>query len=114
MADLASDFVDEIKYGIIVGILMLILLVPFSYKNYSIIFDGYKANYTYHISNEKALENVKEQIDNGLLVKSVELKKLQNQICANYMQYDEGYQYIKVWMCEYYDIPQNIEFNWVN
>jgi hypothetical protein len=29
------------------------------------------------------------------------------------MQYEEGYGFIKVWMCEYYDIPQDIKFTWV-
>lgn len=113
IVDLATTFVDKINYGIVIGIIMLFFLLPFSYKNYSIILDGYKINSQYHINNDKALKKVKEKIENGKEIKSVELNKLNNTICSNIMQYEEGFEFVKVWMCEYYDIPQDIEFKWI-
>jgi hypothetical protein len=112
IVDLATSFVSNIKYGIIIGIIMLLLLIPFSYKNYSVILDGYKMNSEFHISNDAALKNVKNQIENGEDIKSVKLHKLNNTVCSNIMQYEEGFEFVKVWMCEYYDIPQDIKFIW--
>ncbi|OYO43078.1 hypothetical protein CG709_20260, partial [Lachnotalea glycerini] len=88
-------------------------IVPFSYKNYSVILDGYQINRSYHINNDTELKNTAKKIKNGVKVKSVTLQKLNNTICSNIMQYEDGFEFVKIWMCEYYDIPQNIEFNWV-
>ncbi|MFA9399211.1 MAG: DUF6056 family protein [Clostridiaceae bacterium] len=113
IVDLATTFVDNVKYGIIVGVIMLLLILPFSYKNYSVILDGYKINSEFNINNDKELKKVSEDIKKGTQIKSVELHKLNNTVCSNVMQYEEGYEFIKVWMCEYYDIPQDIEFVWI-
>jgi hypothetical protein len=69
-------------------------------------------NSEFHISNDAALKNVKNQIENGEDIKSVKLHKLNNTVCSNIMQYEEGFEFVKVWMCEYYDIPQDIKFIW--
>ncbi|RDY30232.1 DUF6056 family protein [Lachnotalea glycerini] len=113
ITDLATTFIENIKYGIVFGMIMLLLIVPFSYKNYSVILDGYQINRSYHINNDTELKNTAKKIKNGEEVKSVTLQKLNNTICSNIMQYEDGFEFVKIWMCEYYDIPQNIEFNWV-
>ncbi|MBA4688375.1 MAG: hypothetical protein H2184_14575 [Candidatus Galacturonibacter soehngenii] len=112
ITSLASDFVNEIKYGFVIGVIGLFILLPFSYKNYSIIYDGYKANYGYHIQNDNELKNASKKIKEGNQIKHVTLQKLNNTICSNIMQYEEGAEFIKVWMCEYYDLPQEIKFVW--
>lgn len=112
ITDLAASFVENIKYGVFIGIFLLLFLLPFSYKNYSIILDGYKINSVYHIQNDKELKDVAKKVKNGEEVKSVELQKLDNTICSNIMQYEDGFEFVKIWMCEYYDIPNDIEFIW--
>ncbi len=112
ITSLTTDFINEIRYGLLVGVIILVLLLPFSYKNYSIIYGGYKANYSYHIQNDKELKDAGLKIKQGNEIKQVTLQKLNNTICSNIMQYEDGYEFIKVWMCEYYDLPQEIEFIW--
>ncbi|WP_099469823.1 DUF6056 family protein [Konateibacter massiliensis] len=114
ITDLATTFVEQVKYGIFAGALMLLLILPFSYKNYSVILDGYQVNSAANIQNDKELKNASERIKNGEAIETVNLQKLENTICSNIMQYEEGFEFVKVWMCEYYNIPQNIEFIWAD
>lgn len=112
ITSLITEFVNELKYGFIVGVIILIILLPFSYKNFSIIYKGYKVNYSYHINNDMELKNASVSIKKGNKINQINLQKLNNTICSNMMQYEEGFEFIKVWMCEYYDLPQEIEFVW--
>lgn len=84
-------------------IVVMIVGVRYTIKNY----EGYKSNYGINKLNYELLENYKES--DG---KKITLYKIANLLYASAMPYNtEG---IEFWMKEYFNIPQDVEFVWVD
>ena len=71
-------------------------------------------NYYVNISNDESLRLASEQLKAGEAVEKVFLMKLPNTTFVPCMPYNQGYEYIDAWMKNYYEIPQNVTFEWVD
>ncbi len=84
--------------------------------NYVYIYNGYHKNIGIHWMNHNTLVEYSERIkDNDQAVDENEgiiLYKLDNLLFANFMPYQDGYDYIEYWMRNYYEIPQSIPIYW--
>ncbi len=71
---------------------------------------GYYSNYSENTYDRKVLKATSQAIKDGEDIKSVKLKKLENDFYSGGMPYN--IEYIKYWMKDYYEIPQSVEFIW--
>ena len=78
-----------------------------------IIFVGYKENDEINQVNRGELYKVSEAISHGENIQNIILYKLKNDLYANGMPYISPYEFMIYWVKEYYDIPQEINIEWV-
>jgi len=64
----------------------------------AVIISGYRANYEINQKNNQILIAAREQYNENKLNKTIVLHRLKNDIYAQMMPYQEGYDYIEVWM----------------
>ncbi len=121
ITDIITDFLEEVKMTkeikgkkleLLFELIILICIVPISFKNYKVILEGYEANIEYHVENDRKLKELSDKLKNGEKISEITLSKLPNEICANQMPYQEGFSYIEEWMKEYYNIDSDVEFKW--
>lgn len=90
---------------------ILSVFFAFSLNNYKNIFLGYKANYSYALENHKKLSSFSGKENPS---KKVKLYKYPYDFYREHMPYDPETPYIQTWMKEFYDLPEDTEFKWVN
>lgn len=103
--------IDVLKYKELVSTILvyaMLIVVMFVGVRYTIQnYEGYKSNYAINKLNFELLTNYKES--DG---KTITLYKIANLLYASAMPYNtEG---IDFWMKEYFNIPQDVEFIWVD
>lgn len=101
---------DAKKSIILKGSVSIVLL--YSVCNILVIMAGYKSNYEIHRINDQALMQVKSKIQAGENVEDILLYRLRNDNYANMMAYQEGFEYIELWMKKYYEIPYEVRFRY--
>lgn len=82
--------------------------------NSSNITSGYRYNDEINMINHYKLLETKARYTAGDEVKEVDLYKLHDDSYANCMPYHSGYDFIEVWMKNYYELPQDMYFAWHN
>lgn len=78
------------------------------------ITSGYKHNDEINKINHYKLLEAQARYIAGDEIKEVDLYKLRNDNYSNCMPYHSGFDYIEVWMKNYYELPQDIYFAWHN
>lgn len=90
----------------------MILTILYSAWNFSIVIHGYKNNHEISAINHYKLLETGRKIKAGKAEEEVILYKLTDDIFANCMPYQPGFDFIEVWMKKYYELPQDIDFYW--
>ena len=92
----------------------IILIVMFSYlafigvKNYHNVYKGYAENHAIEMLNFKILENYDKTNKNN----KITLYKYNTIWYGSTRLYDEPS--MKTWVCEYFDIPSDVEIEWID
>lgn len=95
--------------GLLTGVGILLI---YAGCNMAVIISGYRANYEINQKNNQILIAAREQYNENKLNKTIVLYRLKNDIYAQMMPYQEGYDYIEVWMKKYYELPDEVAFEW--
>ena len=104
-----NDILNDSKYIVkLISVGFIIYLGIISTINYCKIYDGYRNNYSIMKLDDKILSSY----DKNKNEKNIYLYKVED------VRYGAEFQYIKpsmeYWMKEYYDIPQNVKFEWID
>lgn len=86
------------------------VIVCFAIYNAQSIYKGYAENGIVHRYNDRQLTQVAALEDSGEQVDAVYLKMLPNKNCTGVMVYVDGVQFIKNWICDYYDLSHSVSF----
>lgn len=89
------------------------ILMIYSICNMATVIAGYRSNYEIHQKNNQTLISVKKEYEESQTVKTVVLYKLKDDTYAQMMPYQEGYEYIETWMKRYYELPDEMIFEWI-
>ena len=76
--------------------------------NYIQIYHGYRENYSIYKLNDEKLRNYKKVSNN----KTIDLYKIENSWYGSTQSYEEPS--MDFWIKEYYNIPQDYNFNWID
>lgn len=82
--------------------------------NFDNITSGYKHNDEINKINHYKLLETQARYIAGDEIKEVDLYKLRDDNYSNCMPYQSGFDYIEVWMKNYYELPQDLYFAWHN
>lgn len=88
---------------------IVVAVVIFSITNYTSITIGYYNNKPVNDYNDKVLSSSSKEIKSGKTIKEIKLKKFKNMFYAIDPPYIEGFEYTKIWIKKYYEIPQKVE-----
>lgn len=91
------------------------LMIPFlciCLLNMITITKGYYENSKVNYENNQKLQAVSEQIKNGENITEVTLKELPNILYSGEQPYTEGNDYIKYYMRQYYNLPEDFVINY--
>jgi len=105
----------EITTGIrlqILAKLALLMIFTAAMFNTILIIRGYAVNSPIMESNDRILRHMAQAIRNGTEIEKIELSKLPRKRYAADMPYSENFEYIDVWIKEYYDLPPEIKLIW--
>lgn len=107
-----TDFYYKIKnkkriFYLMIPICMLALL------NFCIIVKGYASNNWENYQNHKIMEEASRRIQNGEDISEIKLYKMSNILYSGEQPYMENCDYIKIWMKEYYNLPQDLNIIYV-
>lgn len=89
------------------AIICVIIIASISIPSAKKIYDGYKENYTICLENDKRLKESSKEGKNR-----IEFKKLQEVLYAGEMPYYEGFEFIEVWMKNYYNLSSEVKFEY--
>lgn len=98
-------FLNETKFSIHY---ILIPFVIFCSLNALTIMKGYYKNVEVNKNNDLLLKEVSKKIKRGENIEEVHLTKLPDIVYASDQPYLEGWEYIYVWIKEYYDLPSSL------
>ncbi len=104
-------YLEKIKSVFIINSI-IVAVVLFSIVNYTSITLGYYNNKAVNDYNDKVLSITSKEIKGGKMIKEIKLKKFKNMFYAIDPPYIEGFEYTKVWIKKYYEIPQKVELTY--
>lgn len=104
-------YLEKIKSVFIINSIV-VAVVLFSIVNYTSITLGYYNNKAVNDYNDKVLSITSKEIKDGKMIKEIKLKKFKNMFYAIDPPYIEGFEYTKVWIKKYYEIPQKVELTY--
>ena len=109
-------FLVLLKNKLWLGILFIILIVPHSVKNLLNIYVGYRDNYVIlQYNDNKIKENIKYLTYlNENDIKNIDIYRQLDIVYGGEMAYTDGFDFIIQWMKEYYQIPNQVELNYVD
>ena len=73
---------------------------------------GYYKNADTNRNNDILLKETSKKIKDGKNIEEVTLTKLPDIVYASDQPYLEGWEYIYVWIKEYYDLPESLIINY--
>ena len=109
LTDMACTLFSEFKTYKLPALWCLLVFV-YAAANYSGILEGYVLNANIHRANDILLKRAEQQIADGGTVKTVTLYKNIDEDYSIPGAYNERYVYIAEWMKTYYNLPQDVEF----
>lgn len=95
--------------GLLAGISILAI---YAGCNMAVIISGYRTNYEINQRNNQILTTAQKQHNENKENKTIVLYRLKNDTYAQMMPYQEGYDYIETWMKKYYELPDEMVFEW--
>ena len=98
------DFINKNKLKNII----IISLVFVSALNFFTVLRGYYKNNYINKENNEILLATSKKIKNGENISKIKLKKLPDLTYSSEQPYMENYEYILLWIIEYYDLPKDI------
>ena len=101
---------EIIKSWFIWFIVLSILVISIS--NTIFLIRGYAQNDRVMHENDRILATSAQAISDGADIPQIILQKLPDNRFGGEMPYTEGYNYINIWIKNYYDIPASIELIW--
>ena len=101
------DFMNQNK-KFITPLCVLLAVSVISIFNYTMITVGYYQNNDYHQENDQILRTVSKEIQNGKEYGEIKLHKMKNDLYTGELPYFDGYDYITYWICEYYNLPNDV------
>ena len=96
----------------VLSLAALIYLAAVSVPNLRNIYQGYRANYEVLMYDDAVFRESAKAIKNGADIESIEVYELPDLLCKNEVVYDENFSFMIVWMREYYDLPEDVEFDY--
>lgn len=101
-----SIILNEKNNRLNLAIIILFLLIgAHGFKNYYMIYSGYRDNYDIYQLNDKIYKSYKEG-------DTITLYKVKNAYFGSTQSYQEPS--MDIWIKEYYDIPQEVQFEWID
>lgn len=98
------------RYGQVLCALVVFCVVVTGAKNGLQIYNGYAENKPIHEYNDAVFQQAGQDIAQGKTIERISLKKLPKPIYACDMVYNPGFEFMKFWMCSYYEIPYEVKF----
>ena len=98
------------KLAKIVTIFICIAIAIAGGKNGFKIYAGYSLNKEVHVYNDGVLRETSEKIAEGEKIDRIYLKKVPDILYGCEMVYYDGFEYMKKWMDNYYILPPEVEF----
>lgn len=92
--------------------LALFYLAAVSVPNLRNIYRGYSLNYQVLMYDDAVFRKSAEQIKAGKEIDTIEVYELPDMLCKNEVVYDDNFSFMIVWMREYYDLPEEVEFDY--
>lgn len=108
----SSDLFANKRYGRVLSALVVFCIVVAGVKNGLQIYNGYADNKPIHEYNDAVFQQASRDIAEGKTVERIYLKKLPDIIYSCDMVYTPGFEFMKFWMCNYYEIPYEVEFTY--
>ena len=105
ISKLIIDVLNDNKVIKTIGILVMLYLSIIGGKNYINVYLGYNSNHVIMQLNDQILKNYKSG-------DVIELYKVKNTMYGSTQSYEEPS--MNFWIKEYYDIPQNVTFKWID
>ena len=96
----------------VVSLAALLYLSAVSIPNLRNIYQGYRSNYEVLMYDDAVFKESARAIKNGADIDSIEVYELPDLLCKNEVVYDENFSFMIVWMREYYDLPEDVEFDY--
>ena len=106
----SRNFFANRRYGQVLCALVVFCVVVTGAKNGLQIYNGYSENKAIHEYNDAVFQQAAQDIAQGKTIERISLKKLPEPIYSCDMVYDPGVEFMKFWMCSYYEIPYEVEF----
>lgn len=91
---------------------LLCFLAAVSIPNLKSIYMGYRLNYQVLMYDDAVFKESAEAIRQGEEISSIEVYELPDMLCKNEVVYDENFSFMNVWMRQYYDLPESVEFDY--
>lgn len=98
--------------GTALSALVLLYLAAVSVPNLRNIYRGYSLNYQVLMYDDAVFRQSAEQIKAGRKIDTIEVYELPDMLCKNEVVYDDNFSFMIVWMREYYDLPDGVEFDY--
>lgn len=95
----------RMKAGIAAVLVLAVLCIPNMYQ----IYNGYSENAQVWKRNQKRMEEITVRREQGENVNEVFLEKLPNKEYSGEMLYFGTADYMKFWICNFYDLPYDFE-----
>lgn len=104
-------YFEKVKLPFLLNTVIVAVLI-YSVTNYTSITLGYYNNKKVNDYNDKVLLSSSKKIKSGKNIKEIKQKKFSNMFYAIDPPYIEGFEYTKVWIKKYYEIPQKVELDY--
>ena len=102
------QFFEKIKFTKCTNY-FIISICLFSLINYMIITRGYYDNDKINRENDKILTEASIDIKNGKKVEKIKLHKMKDITYSGDQPYIDGFEYISIWIKNYYSLPKDVE-----
>ena len=95
--------------GVWIGLAVIVCTEKNSIYNLKNTYDGYAKNYEVHLYNDEEIRKSVEEIKNGEEITKINLYKVPDILYGGEMVYVEGFEFMKNYMDEYYDLPAEVQ-----
>lgn len=109
---IAYLFADIMKSNKNIAKILLIFVLFGSLMNLFTIIIGYRRNNWVNVHNDHVLREASKQIEIGEPIENITLLKLTDFTYSAEQPYMPGFEFIQVWMKQYYNLPENIIINY--
>ncbi len=92
--------------------MVITCIVILSFVNFMRISIGYYRNASINLKNDESLKKVSQELKHGNVIKDIKLDKVKNILYSGDQPYTIETEYIKYYIREYYDLPEDFIINY--